>query len=107
MFQIFKELEYPTERTRLLDLDRLVREERQTFVDAVTRAAHNRRYTNLTSVVSDRLTTYEEAVQEAARGGILTPLVGGVDPESLARWTSHQAIFFASTVLTTIGTYTF
>ena len=88
MMQIFKELEYPTEITRLEGLDKLVREERRTFLDAVTRAVYHRRSTNLTSVIASRLTTYEEAVQEAARGGVLTPLVDGVDPDSLARWTS-------------------
>jgi hypothetical protein len=59
---------------------------------------------NLTSFVSRKLGDYEQVVQEAVRGGVSLPL----DPkasELLTRWSLLQAVFFASTVITTIGTY--
>jgi len=57
---------------------------------------------NLTSFVSHTLGVYEEVVQEAVRGGVSLP----IDPHRLSsRWSFLQAVFFATTVLTTIGTY--
>lgn len=63
---------------------------------------HDDEFGNLTSFVSRKLGDYEEVVQEAVRGGVTLP----VDPHTLrARWNFLQAVFFATTVLTTIGTY--
>ncbi|CAH1390898.1 unnamed protein product [Nezara viridula] len=45
----------------------------------------------------------QSSVQAAAQKGVLVPISEGATPESLARWNHLQAIFFASTVLTTIG----
>ena len=61
-----------------------------------------------------KLRAYEEAVQEAAQGGFLisfvTDTVGqenrdpaDLPPIATERWSVLQAVFFASTVLTTIG----
>lgn len=61
-----------------------------------------------------KLRAYEEAVQEAAQGGLLISFVADtIDQEDRGtadlppivteRWSVLQAVFFASTVLTTIG----
>lgn len=64
--------------------------------------------------VSVKLRAYEEAVQEAAEAGLLISFVtdtmnqdayaeSDLAPIVTERWNVFQAIFFASTVLTTIG----
>lgn len=64
--------------------------------------------------VSVKLRAYEETVQEAAEAGLLVSFVidtvdqddrGELDlpPIVTERWSILQAVFFASTVLTTIG----
>jgi len=61
-----------------------------------------------------KLRIYEEAVQEAAEAGLLISFVTDIinhpdfselelSPIVTERWNVLQAIFFASTVLTTIG----
>lgn len=64
--------------------------------------------------VSVKLRVYEEAVQEAAEAGLLVSFVTDITdqgdcpkselpPIVTERWSILQAVFFASTVLTTIG----
>lgn len=64
--------------------------------------------------VSVKLRAYEEAVQEAAEAGLLVSFVtdamnqdvhveSDLSPIVTERWSVLQAVFFASTVLTTIG----
>lgn len=64
--------------------------------------------------VSVKLRVYEEAIQEAAEAGILISFITDIidqdnrfkselPPIVTERWSILQAIFFASTVLTTIG----
>ncbi|XP_026825386.1 TWiK family of potassium channels protein 7 [Ooceraea biroi] len=64
--------------------------------------------------VSVKLRAYEEAVQEAAEAGLLVSFVtdtvdqddrgrSDLPPIVTERWSNLQAVFFASTVLTTIG----
>lgn len=64
--------------------------------------------------MSVKLRAYEEAVQEAAQGGLLVSFVtdtidredrsvSDLPPIITERWSVLQAVFFASTVLTTIG----
>lgn len=67
---------------------------------------HDDHFGNLTSFVSRKLGDYEEVVQEAVRGGVSLPLDPHISTPLPARWNFLQAVFFASTVLTTIGTYT-
>lgn len=64
--------------------------------------------------VSVKLREYEQVVQEAAQSGLLITFVSDtIDQENrnttdlppivIERWSILQAVFFASTVLTTIG----
>lgn len=66
------------------------------------------------SQVSVNLRDYEETVQEAAEAGLLVGFVADtidhqnradsdLPPVATERWSVLQAVFFASTVLTTIG----
>lgn len=61
-----------------------------------------------------KLRAYEEAVQDAAEAGLLVSFVtdtmdqdahieSDLPPIITERWSVLQAVFFASTVLTTIG----
>lgn len=60
-----------------------------------------------------KLRAYEEAVQDAAEAGLLVSFVTDMDQDAhiesdlppiiTERWSVLQAVFFASTVLTTIG----
>uniref|UniRef100_A0A1B6LXG7 Potassium channel domain-containing protein n=1 Tax=Graphocephala atropunctata TaxID=36148 RepID=A0A1B6LXG7_9HEMI len=93
---IFRNLEYPSEVARLTDLEWLVRAERSRLLAAL--AADNS-----SLAAAEAVSQYEAAVQTAAQGGLLLPLSKGAPPPTLARWSYLQAIFFASTVLTTIG----
>ncbi|XP_075224540.1 TWiK family of potassium channels protein 7 [Lycorma delicatula] len=94
---VFCELEYPVELSRLKYLKSVVKLERNQFIISVQE--NQCTDTNL----SIRLKKYELAVQEAAKSGVLVPFIEGVETESLTKWNNLQAVFFASTVLTTIG----
>ncbi|XP_055371567.1 TWiK family of potassium channels protein 7, partial [Condylostylus longicornis] len=96
---IFRELERPAEIQRLQRLKEEVKTHRQAFVWAIL---NNTDMSNLDYLVSFELGKYEKAVQEAAEGGIL--IAADKDfPHKFEKWSIMQAVFFSSTVLTTIG----
>lgn len=93
----------PAERARVVELRDIVREKRHNFLTAVT---NNTDVRNLERLVSMELAKYEISVQEAVQGG----LVISVDddfPADEEKWSVMQAVFFSSTVLTTIGEWKF
>lgn len=109
--QVFRQIELPAELARLENLRVRLRTSRHSFVDSVS---NNTDVSNLQTLVSVKLRAYEEAVQEAAQGGLLISFVADtIDQEDRGtadlppivteRWSVLQAVFFASTVLTTIG----
>ncbi|XP_076240188.1 TWiK family of potassium channels protein 7 [Calliopsis andreniformis] len=108
---VFRHIELPAELTRLENLRANLRMQRHLFVDSIS---NNTDVSNLRTLVSIKLRAYEEAVQEAAQGGLLVSFVADtIDREDRSlsdlppivteRWSVLQAVFFASTVLTTIG----
>ncbi|CAK9815352.1 TWiK family of potassium channels protein 7 [Anthophora quadrimaculata] len=108
---VFRHIELPVELARLETLRANLRAQRYSFVDSVS---NNTDVSNLRTLVSVKLRTYEEAVQEAAQGGLLISFVtetidqedrgsANLPPIVTERWSVLQAVFFASTVLTTIG----
>ncbi|XP_076686833.1 uncharacterized protein LOC143378763 isoform X6 [Andrena cerasifolii] len=108
---VFRHIELPAELARLEHLRANLRSHRHLFVHSVS---NNTDVSNLRTLVSVKLRAYEEAVQEAAQGGLLVSFVtdtigqedrGATDlpPIITERWSVLQAVFFASTVLTTIG----
>jgi hypothetical protein len=110
--QVFNELESPAEVSLLNELRLSVLKERRVFIHSIvnhtvmnSRHYHDDQFGNLTLFVSRKLGDYEEVVQEAVRGGVSLPPDPHISTPLPARWNFLQAVFFASTVLTTIGTY--
>ncbi|XP_076754125.1 TWiK family of potassium channels protein 7 [Xylocopa sonorina] len=108
---VFRHIELPAELARLEALRVNLYDQRYSFVDSVSNNTHA---SNLRALVSVKLRAYEEAVQKAAQGGLLvSSLINTIDQEDRGtmdlppivteRWSVLQAVFFASTVLTTIG----
>ncbi|OAD53064.1 TWiK family of potassium channels protein 7 [Eufriesea mexicana] len=108
---VFRHIELPAELARLEALRANLRIQRYSFVDSIS---NNTDVSNLRTLVSVKLRAYEESVQEAAQGGLLITFVAdsidqenrrtaNVLPLATERWSVLQAVFFASTVLTTIG----
>ena len=94
--QIFQALEHPLEKEKLLELQDLVIMERENFVRFIFNGSWN-------SVVHREnidmeLLEYEKTVAVAATSGIDMKTK---DPEY--KWSYIQAVFFTSTILTTIG----
>merc|ERR1712062_252552 len=94
--KIFQALEHPVEEEKLVELQNLVIMERENFVRFIFNGSWN-------SVVHRenidlKLLDYEQTVAVAATEGI--------DMETkdiIYKWTYIQAVFFTSTILTTIG----
>ncbi|KAL6255808.1 hypothetical protein P5V15_013051 [Pogonomyrmex californicus] len=108
---VFRQIELPAELGRLERLRARLRTQRHHFVESIS---NNTDVFNLRTLVSVKLRTYEEAVQEAAEAGLLIGFVADtinqddrleskLPPIVTERWSVLQAVFFASTVLTTIG----
>lgn len=96
----------------LSDLRLSVLKERRVLIQTIvnhtiinSKHYHDEQFGNLTSFLSRKLGDYEEVVQQAVRGGVSLPLDPHIPPALQGRWNFLQAVFFASTVLTTIGTY--
>ncbi|XP_017085077.1 TWiK family of potassium channels protein 7 isoform X2 [Drosophila eugracilis] len=96
---IFRHLERPAEVERLSHLKDVVKTHRERFMHTIL---NNTEVHNLNELLAFELAKYEAAVQLAAEGGLL--IVADKDfPEPYERWSILQAVFFSSTVLTTIG----
>ena len=100
LFQIFQVLEHPVEKEKLLDLQDLVITERENFVKFIFNGSWN-------SVVHRenvdlQLLDYEKTVAVAATSGINMST-----KDVTYQWSYVQAVFFTSTILTTIGKFFF
>ena len=100
LFQIFQVLEHPVEKEKLLDLQDLVITERENFVKFIFNGSWN-------SVVHRenvdlQLLDYEKTVAVAATSGIDMST-----KDVTYQWSYVQAVFFTSTILTTIGKFIF
>ena len=98
LFQIFQVLEHPVEKEKLLDLQDLVITERENFVKFIFNGSWN-------SVVHRenvdlQLLDYEKTVAVAATSGIDMST-----KDVTYQWSYVQAVFFTSTILTTIGKF--
>ncbi|XP_017011109.1 TWiK family of potassium channels protein 7 [Drosophila takahashii] len=96
---IFRHLERPAEVERLSHLKDVVKTHRERFMHTIL---NNTEVRNLDELLSFELAKYEAAVQLAAEGGLLIDKDKDF-PEPYERWSILQAVFFSSTVLTTIG----
>ncbi|XP_055615361.1 TWiK family of potassium channels protein 7 [Toxorhynchites rutilus septentrionalis] len=96
---IFRELELPAEVARIKDLRETLIKQREQFIYSIT---NNTDLTNLDILLSLELEKYEKVVQDAAQGGLSIDVENNF-PVGSEKWSILQAVFFASTVLTTIG----
>ncbi|XP_014207585.1 TWiK family of potassium channels protein 7-like [Copidosoma floridanum] len=106
---VFRRLELPVEMERLGRLEETLLLKRQYLISSI----NNTNVTDLAQWESAILRPYESSMQEAARSGFsaeLIPKLTATDEERLNpepmfadRWSVLQAVFFASTILTTIG----
>jgi potassium channel subfamily K protein len=89
------------------ELRRNVSSRRELFIEIIL-DAHSDDYLDL-EFLSDKLQEYEEAAQEAVEGNLQLTNTGGnitdgsAFPVQSEKWTLMQAVFFASTICTTIG----
>ncbi|KAL6443544.1 hypothetical protein ACFW04_001598 [Cataglyphis niger] len=107
---VFRQIELPAELGRLERLRAKLRMQRYRFIESIS---NNTDVFNLRTLINVKLRVYEEAVQEAAEAGLLVSFVNTMDQDAhiesdlppivTERWSILQAVFFASTVLTTIG----
>ncbi|XP_043270996.1 TWiK family of potassium channels protein 7 [Venturia canescens] len=109
---VFRELELPSELERLRHLRASLYDRRHRFV---SRILNNTDVLNLESLMKYELRAYEHVVKEATQGGLFAGILDDLDTLSYEngtgplaaitteRWSVIQAVFFASTVLTTIG----
>ncbi|XP_024941222.1 potassium channel subfamily K member 4 isoform X4 [Cephus cinctus] len=110
---VFRELELPAEISRMTRLREALCSQRKHLVRTITNNANASNLDSLGAVfqVNVKLRAYELAVQEATEAGLAVGLAGEIeeilknrsvgDPNE--RWGISHSIFFASTVLTTIG----
>ncbi|XP_003425669.1 TWiK family of potassium channels protein 7 isoform X1 [Nasonia vitripennis] len=109
---VFRNLELPAEFEKLNGLKSALLKQRQDLLSSVNGSV----ITNLTDLAKweeATLRPYEQAVQDAARSGLSMELVPKItateedilkaEPIIAERWSILQAVFFASTILTTIG----
>lgn len=73
-----------------------VQRERQTFLATIANSSSS------PADMGKLLAEYEKAVQDAAQSGLLLE-AGNEFPASTEKWSIVQAIFFCSTVITSIG----
>uniref|UniRef100_A0A182JKC3 Potassium channel domain-containing protein n=1 Tax=Anopheles atroparvus TaxID=41427 RepID=A0A182JKC3_ANOAO len=95
----FREFEKPAEVARTQGLRKQLIEQRQQFIHSII---NNTDVDNLDLLLERKLEEYEQAIQDAAQGGIEIDASHNF-PVSVEKWSLLQAVFFASTVITTIG----
>uniref|UniRef100_A0A1B6C1I3 Potassium channel domain-containing protein n=1 Tax=Clastoptera arizonana TaxID=38151 RepID=A0A1B6C1I3_9HEMI len=102
---VFRQLEYPSEINRLNEYLKYLKESRISFFNNITSEVQNGKTKSIAQVLNNELDKYEHSIKEAAKGGVWVPISAheNVTSISLAKWNHLEAIFFASTVLTTIG----
>ncbi|XP_057659036.1 TWiK family of potassium channels protein 9 isoform X2 [Diorhabda carinulata] len=90
---IFRHFEYPAEISRVRHFQSAVHEKRQYLLDLII---NNNTY--IADLVSSELVEYERILENSFEAGITK-----FSNEETERWTTLKAVFFSSTVLTTIG----
>ncbi|XP_037044910.1 TWiK family of potassium channels protein 7 isoform X2 [Bradysia coprophila] len=99
---IFQQLERPHEENLTESLQNEVKLKRNQFILSITNSTDIFLLDNLDEYVSTELQKYEEVSQRAVEGGLKLSLAENFTVK-FKKWSFAQAIFFSSTVLTTIG----
>uniref|UniRef100_A0AAR5Q1W4 Potassium channel domain-containing protein n=2 Tax=Dendroctonus ponderosae TaxID=77166 RepID=A0AAR5Q1W4_DENPD len=89
---VFRRLEYPAELSRIEYHNSTLSQTRQNLIRIIVNNS------DLRNLISIELDNYEKALEASFNDGI--PLRPKVE---MAKWTTLKAVFFCSTVLTTIG----
>lgn len=92
--KIFRKFEYPAELSRLTRLNDTLQTGRLELLAAVLNGQ------NFTEI-DEKLLEYESLLREAFSAGL--PLIRQGSEIPQVKWTILKAVFFSSTVLTTIG----
>ncbi|XP_018575924.1 TWiK family of potassium channels protein 7 [Anoplophora glabripennis] len=92
---VFRRFEYPAEVSRIKYFNRTILRERQQLIEFIgnTTGSPNSNY-----LISNELIKYERILQDSFMAGIPRFPQG-----DMVKWTTLKAVFFSSTVLTTIG----
>ncbi|KAK0158497.1 hypothetical protein PV328_009494 [Microctonus aethiopoides] len=110
---VFRQLELPIEIIRLSRIRTILLTQRNHFINQILNNTDLNTST-FADMMQLELQSYEIAIQEATQGGFLINSVdefhlfnnqdiANLPPVTIDRWSIIQAVFFASTVLTTIG----
>ncbi|KAF7990655.1 hypothetical protein HCN44_000460 [Aphidius gifuensis] len=106
---VFQQLELPSELARLEQIRETILTRRNYLIN---RILNNSDLSSLPNMMKVELHSYELAIQEAAQGGFFMKFIDEIESSDNSknltsvltdRWNILQAVFFASTVLTTIG----
>ncbi|XP_058798668.1 TWiK family of potassium channels protein 7-like isoform X2 [Phymastichus coffea] len=93
---IFRQIELPSEQIKLDGLKADLLQKRQELLNNINATSSEWEV--------EYLQPYEKAVESATRAGLsMEPFKLGEEPCFADRWSILQAVFFASTILTTIG----
>ncbi|KAG5892799.1 hypothetical protein JTB14_032673 [Gonioctena quinquepunctata] len=92
---IFRRLEYPAELSRIKHFNTSMLYKRQYLIDFIINNTHT---SNMDYLISKELLEYEKLLQDSFVAGIPR-----FPEDDLEKWTTLKAVFFSSTVLTTIG----
>ncbi|XP_050498163.1 TWiK family of potassium channels protein 7 [Diabrotica virgifera virgifera] len=90
---IFRHFEYPAEISRVRYFQSALHEKRQYLLDLLI---NNNSY--VADVISTELVEYEKILEDSFIAGIMR-----FSDDETEKWTTLKAVFFSSTVLTTIG----
>lgn len=99
---MFRSLESPAELSRISNLSSAIKAKRKYIADIII---SNKNITNLNDLINLQLKEYERILEEAFTKGLemISELDNVRSVEGLEKWTILKAVFFSSTVLTTIG----
>lgn len=105
---MFVKLERPTLEQSTLELRGNITRARMSFIEDVI-LAHKENYLDV-GFLKEQLEYYEQAAQDAVEGNLQLSNADSNDtaeqfPSKAEKWTLIQAMFFASTVCTTIGEF--
>ncbi|XP_072941938.1 TWiK family of potassium channels protein 7 [Epargyreus clarus] len=100
---VFRALEYPAEITKQeYHRDRLLTERWNLIRIVSDYNVNGTEDFSIEKLLSDQLAVYERVLEEASSNGLALEIENNFPP-SEEKWSTLQAVFFASTVLTTIG----
>ncbi|KAJ2950620.1 hypothetical protein O0L34_g8875 [Tuta absoluta] len=99
---VFRALEYPAEVAKQEFHRERLRTERDILIQVVSDRINASTDLQLKRLFSEQLSVYEKVLEEASSSGLVMEIERNFPPAE-EKWSILQAVFFSSTVLTTIG----